>query len=221
MNAFIAVLGITIAIIGIAFVIAVLSALGTLLPEGSYLQELFSGVQTNSGTFFETSWNWILFIFSYYQAIAIFVCVIFLMGIIYSKFMLHEVKKAKKYAIAESARKEAELLARAPKTKERAKWEVVESHERSENPSDWRLAILEADVLLDELLDKLGYQGDSLGEKLKQVSHSEMATLDSAWEAHKIRNAIAHEGSGFTLTKAEASRVINLFQSVFQEFDFI
>lgn len=101
------------------------------------------------------------------------------------------------------------------------RWQAVLAHINSDNPSDLRLAILECDIILDDLLDREGYVGDTIGDKLKQADKGEFRTLDDAWEAHKIRNAIAHEGQGFVLTAREAKRVVNLYESVFREFDFV
>lgn len=101
------------------------------------------------------------------------------------------------------------------------KWQKVVEHINSKNPGDWRMAILEADIILDEMLDKMGYRGDTMGEKLKMVEPSDFTTINSAWEAHKIRNSIAHEGSDFLINQREAERVIRLFQEVFEEFKYI
>ena len=75
------------------------------------------------------------------------------------------------------------------------KWEEIVKLSESQNSSDWRLAIIEADILLDELLNKLQLPGDTTGEKLNAVEPSDFTTIESAWEAHKARNVIAHEGS--------------------------
>ena len=101
------------------------------------------------------------------------------------------------------------------------RWEHVEKLGASENPGDWRVAIIEADVLLEELVASMGYDGQTLGDKLKAIEKSDFTTLDEAWEAHKIRNRIAHQGSDFILTHREAKRVIDLFRQVFKEFDYI
>ncbi|MBI2120160.1 MAG: hypothetical protein HYT94_00875, partial [Parcubacteria group bacterium] len=98
---------------------------------------------------------------------------------------------------------------------------VVEKHMTSENPGEWRLAIIEADTLLEEIVKKMGYEGTTLGEMLKNVEPSDFTTLNEAWEAHKVRNQIAHQGSSFTLTKREAKRIIQLYEKVFREFDII
>lgn len=101
------------------------------------------------------------------------------------------------------------------------KWQEVQAHINSPNPSDWRLAILEADIMLGEILEKMGYQGDSIGDKLKGIEKSDFLTLDDAWEAHRVRNQVAHEGSDFQLNDRDAKRIIGLYQKVFSEFYYI
>jgi len=101
------------------------------------------------------------------------------------------------------------------------RWELALTHVESANPNDWKQAILEADIILDDLLTKMGYRGESIGEKLKRVERGDMKSLDEAWEAHKIRNQVAHEGSSFALTQHEAKRVIQMYRKVFEEFYYI
>lgn len=101
------------------------------------------------------------------------------------------------------------------------KWESVLKNINSLNASDWKLAILDADNMLDELLKVAGYHGDSLGEMLKSVEKSDFVTLDAAWEAHKVRNQIAHQGIDFVLNQREAKGVIALYERVFKEFKII
>lgn len=107
------------------------------------------------------------------------------------------------------------------KAKQGEKWEKVMAHVHSENPAEWRLAIIEADVILESLLTDLGYEGEGIGERLKAVDPTDMLTLDKAWEAHKVRNRIAHSGQDFELTERETKRVIKLFEEVFSEFGII
>ena len=101
------------------------------------------------------------------------------------------------------------------------KWKIIMEHIESENPNDWRLAILEADIALGEMLDKLGFRGEGIGEQLKSIDKSDFTTIDDAWEAHKIRNSIAHEGASFLITEREAKRVIGLYKKVFEEHIYI
>jgi hypothetical protein len=101
------------------------------------------------------------------------------------------------------------------------RWTRVLEHMNSENESDWRLAVLESDLILEEILNKIGYRGETIGDKLKNVEKSDFQTLDLAWEAHKVRNLIAHSGGDFRIDQKEARRVIALYEQVFKEFHFI
>lgn len=97
-------------------------------------------------------------------------------------------------------------------------WQKVLAHINSNNPSEWRLAILEADIMLDKLLDKLGYQGDTMAEKFRGVAKGDFLTLRLAQEAHGVRNRIAHDGSSYQLNEREAKAVIEKYKAVFSEF---
>ncbi len=101
------------------------------------------------------------------------------------------------------------------------RWKKVLEHSASENPSDWRVAIIEADIMLDDLLGVLKLPGSTIGDKLKAVEPSDFLTLDQAWEAHKARNMIAHQGSDFLLNQREVRRIISLYEAVFKEFKMI
>ena len=152
----------------------------------------------------------------FYAVVAgIILSILFLIGIIILSLKLHEINKIW-YAMLHP--KPEEELAEEVKN---PKWQRIMQHLSSASSSDWRLAILECDIVLDELFDKLGYVGGTIGDKLKGVEPAHFKTLNNAWEAHKIRNAIAHEGQDFNMTDREARRVVSLYESVFREFDFI
>lgn len=97
-------------------------------------------------------------------------------------------------------------------------WRTVMEHMDSDNENDWRQAIIEADIMLEDLLVKLGYRGEGIGERLRRVAPGDFKTLQQAGEAHGVRNRIAHDGSSFQLNKIEAQRVIGLYRQVFEEF---
>ncbi|OHA17086.1 MAG: hypothetical protein A3G52_03935 [Candidatus Taylorbacteria bacterium RIFCSPLOWO2_12_FULL_43_20] len=103
----------------------------------------------------------------------------------------------------------------------KAKWKKIQNHIDSDNPSNWRLAILEADILLDSMIDDIGGFGETLGDKLKNADKNKFTTIDKAWEAHKIRNLIAHEGEDFLISQREARRVIGLYKDSFDEFNYV
>lgn len=111
----------------------------------------------------------------------------------------------------------------APRTENvnNRRWSNIQTLINSHSVNDWKQAIIEADIILYDLLDRMGYKGDSIGDKLKTVEPSDFLTLDKAWEAHKIRNRIAHKGSEYVLSRDDAEKAIELYREVFSEFYFI
>ncbi|MDD3531357.1 MAG: hypothetical protein PHV99_02085 [Candidatus Pacebacteria bacterium] len=101
------------------------------------------------------------------------------------------------------------------------RWEHIQTLLEGAGMSEWREAIVEADIMLDNLLTKEGYTGAGVGEKLKSVDETEFKTLQDAWEAHKVRNQIAHQGSTFDLSQVVAQRTIARYENVFREFGVI
>ena len=94
------------------------------------------------------------------------------------------------------------------------KWQEIMSLLNSPNQNDWKQAIINADNLLERVLLEQGFEGESLGEKLK---NADFETLPNAWSAHKIRNRIAHEAD-FVLTQRQAKGTIQNYSKVFSEF---
>lgn len=144
-------------------------------------------------------------------AVAVVITVVLLAGIMYATIRTNQIRAREARRI-----REASAANLAPKRNER--WDRVRAHGASDNPNDWRLAIIEADIMLDELVSRMGYTGTTLGDKLKEVSRGDFKSIDAAWEAHRTRNQIAHEGSDFILTQREAKRILDLYERVFAEF---
>ena len=155
-----------------------------------------------------------------WKLVAAIVSVLALWGIIHNSWKLRAINIEEKKIydpLPEVSVQDGDEVAE-PKNE---KWEKVVKYANSNNASDWRLAIIEADVMLEELLRTIGYKGESVGEILKSVDKNEFLTIEDAWEAHKVRNAIAHSGGEFQLNERETRRVITLFEKVFKEFQVI
>lgn len=99
-------------------------------------------------------------------------------------------------------------------------WEKIQKLISSDNPNDWKFAVLEADKVLEMIVSNFAVPGDNLGEKMKNIERGDFQTLEEAWQAHKVRNRIAHEHN-FHLSLRDAQVAIENYKKVFQEFDFI
>jgi hypothetical protein len=150
-------------------------------------------------------WTWIIVI-GYVLSVA------GLAVIVYTTVKLFELRK----------REEIHYSALVPSPESAAgvnpRWQHIETLSDGASASQWREAIIEADIMLDDALAREGYVGDGVGEKLKTATSSDLETLNDAWEAHKVRNQIAHEGSSFKLSEELAHRTISRYSAVFREF---
>lgn len=159
--------------------------------------------------FLYSLWQW-------FSVAAFLASGLLLFGIIYAKLRLHELEEVVEHQLEEAEHHYKEQYG-AHVHSHNERWEQAVAHAESESPNDWRLAIIEADIVLEELLTKLGYSGLTIGDKLKQASPQFFTTIEDAWKAHKVRNDIAHRGSDFVLTKRLAKETIEQYRRVFME----
>ncbi len=161
---------------------------------------------------FETMQN---FIFSLKSALAV-LGVLFLAGSFWATLKIWEVHHVihEKYSPIHLD----ETLAR----EKLSQWQVVLDHVNSESPAEWKIAILEADDILDQILEDLGFTGETVAEKLKSMSRTKIASYDDLWEAHKVRNEIAHGGAiEMDLSKKMARDTIAKFGNAFKELGYL
>ncbi len=167
-------------------------------------------------------------IFGPVQIFSVFLSLLFLIGIIYCHVklsdLLHHGGGHGGHGHGHSHDETEAAIKSFHPPKERVpdkRWLSVKSKLDSHSEGDWRLSIIEADIILEDMLTRMGYHGEGIGEKLQKVEKSDFQTLDLAWEAHKVRNRIAHDGPSYHLTHDDAKRVIGQFEKVFEEFYFI
>jgi hypothetical protein len=73
------------------------------------------------------------------------------------------------------------------------RWAEIMDHMQSERETEWKLAVIEADKLLNDILAKAGFPGETMGERLVGMRHEQLRTLPYLWQAHLLRNKIVHE----------------------------
>ncbi|MBI2056009.1 MAG: hypothetical protein HYT37_01405 [Candidatus Sungbacteria bacterium] len=105
-----------------------------------------------------------------------------------------------------------------PKEVIREAWEGISKLGNSENPSDWNMAILRADALLDDILRDLGYEGDTIADRLKIVDPHKLKSVEQIWSAHRLRNIIAHDPVTQHM-KETTSHALKSYEQAFKELD--
>lgn len=101
-----------------------------------------------------------------------------------------------------------------------SKWSDVSRRMQTNDESEWKLAIIEADSILDEVIKQLGYSGDTMGERMKNIKPGNFPYLDDAWRVHKVRNFIAHDAS-YKLKRETAQRAMDIYGKIFNQFNVV
>lgn len=89
------------------------------------------------------------------------------------------------------------------------RWEEVERLS-DEGLMGMKMAIVEADNLLDGALKSMMMPGETMGERLK-VAGYKYPELRNVWFAHKLRNQIVHE-STFAISKRQGASAIRAYK---------
>lgn len=189
-----------------------------LFNQGIIFFNQFIEFFNNNGASIVSISNTILFFLSSFFLIILFYCSIRIFEIRRkeNKHLQHEIEE---YAHHQAEREKKNR--QGDEISKNKRWIKTLSYLFSQHGSDWKLAIIEADSMLEELMTQLGFKGETLGDRLKSASQDKFHNLTHAWEVHTIRNRIAHEGGSFELSQHEAKRVIALYEQIFREFGFI
>lgn len=136
---------------------------------------------------------------------------------IYEMQQEDEQKKNSADQAAITASEEKKQTADQKKQQTANPWPSIRERLLLDNKDDWRLAIIEADIFMERTLDGLGYRGETVSDKLKQITPVQLPSIQDAWTAHKVRNRIAHDGADFVITTPEARAVLRQYEAVLQD----
>ncbi len=68
------------------------------------------------------------------------------------------------------------------------RWKKIKEKTEEGSESSYKLAIIEAEDFLAELLEDKGYLGDNFEEVIKQIDKRILSNIDQVKEAHEVRN---------------------------------
>lgn len=71
------------------------------------------------------------------------------------------------------------------------KWREITARQAS-GVAGLKNALIEADKLLDYVMIQKGFTGETMGDRLKSGG-SAFSNLNAIWDAHKLRNQMAHD----------------------------
>jgi len=99
-------------------------------------------------------------------------------------------------------------------------WRQIQKRLWSREQNQWKLAILEADHILNEILKMSGYLGPNLEEKLELITSAQLTNVEDVKRVHQIRHKIASDPS-FEISFEETKEIIGIYKESFKELNLI
>ncbi|MFH1582503.1 MAG: hypothetical protein ABIA08_01965 [bacterium] len=95
-------------------------------------------------------------------------------------------------------------------------WNKIKTRLDSGLESEYKLAVIEADGVLDDVLRRMGYRGENLEERLAKLTSATLSNIENIKEAHKSRTNILHNpDQGLSLD--EAKKILAVFEKAFED----
>jgi hypothetical protein len=95
------------------------------------------------------------------------------------------------------------------------KWSKIKEKIEAGTSAEAKLAIIEADDLLNDVLLKMEYKGKTLGEKLDLLNIEIMPNLEQLKQAHRVRSNIIHDPS-YHLDAQASQRIIAVYEKALE-----
>ncbi len=100
------------------------------------------------------------------------------------------------------------------------KWEKIKKRLSSHNEANWKLAIIEAEEIVEEVLSKMGYKGDGIREKLKGVDPATIPQLPNLISGYDIFiNIIADKN--YQIKQEDAIKIVSNFEEFLKSVEMI
>jgi len=99
-------------------------------------------------------------------------------------------------------------------------WNQILERMGTEDNNNWKMAILESDQVLNEILKMSGYLGDSMDEKLEILTPAQLSNIEDVKRAHSVRNRIAKDPT-IEVEKKEVWEVMAVYEETFKQLNLI
>jgi hypothetical protein len=100
------------------------------------------------------------------------------------------------------------------------KWQKVLSRLETANEAEYKLAVIETDSLLNDILLRMGFRGETLGDRLKNLTPAIIPNLHDVTRAHQTRNNVVHDPD-YRLSLDETRKTLEIYEAAFRNLDLI
>ncbi len=145
--------------------------------------------------------------FYYFKVVAAFVVVVLLIADLL--LLAKRVRKDVRIAVYGSS------APRIRKTEYVKKWEAIQRGIEEGSIAAGKIALIEADRMLGEVLGKAGYEGKDTGEKLSSVKAGQLEGAHEASESHKICQRIIEDPT-YSIDQGALREALSGYEKVFR-----
>ena len=101
----------------------------------------------------------------------------------------------------------------------RQAWDLI-MRSAARGPEGKRLAVIDADRLVDKLLKDAGYEGEGALDRMRQLPTERVATAAGLMHAHRFRNRLVHE-VGFAPGDNDLQGALDQYQAFLGEVGYL
>lgn len=178
------------------------------------MKELASNFFADIGSVIQLSRDWYLEFLPILQPLSLLVSAILLYGIVYcvikSGFLLIQ---ADKWVDAFGIKNLHERRVIRG-------WKNILKRLKTKDAAQWKLAINEADKIIDEIVKHMNIKADTMDDRLEQVNASQLSNVEEIKSAHRVSVNIK-QNPEFELSHEEAVRLIKVYEKALREFNLI
>jgi hypothetical protein len=98
------------------------------------------------------------------------------------------------------------------------RWTKIIERIETGKEDECKMAVIEADDMLKEVLQRMGYKDDFLDDILKNVDNKVLPSIEEIKKVHDVRNKIVHNPDQ-NITVEQARNIIRIYQKALSELE--
>ena len=95
-------------------------------------------------------------------------------------------------------------------------WKAIELQMEEGRGAGWRLALIGADEILDQVISAMGYKGKTMDERLEKIKPEFFPYVEDARKAHQVRIFLENDPH-HEVSREVAEHTIDIYRRIFTE----
>jgi len=97
-------------------------------------------------------------------------------------------------------------------------WVKISKRLEPGKAGDYKMSLIEADSLLDDVLKRMGFKGENMKERLEQIDAKTLPDIESIKKANKLRNSIIYD-SDYDLSLDKAKETLRIYEKALRDLE--